>query len=1035
MCQLTALGNYGNADDVLNLKTKSMEKVKRPLLPLMTKQLALSLLMGGGMMLCATNATAADELARSVYNVAQTPQNQQITGRVLDAAGEPLIGVSIVEKGNKSNGTVTDIDGNFTLRVSKPTVVVSYVGYKTQEMSVAGKKTLDITLHEDAEMLSDVVVIGYGTVKKADLAGSVAIMDSKSFKDQPVARVEDALNGRMSGVQVMSSGVPGGSMKIRVRGASSVNKSNDPLYVVDGIVRETGLEGINPEDIQSIQVLKDASSTAIYGARGANGVVMVQTKMGKAGTTQVTFDASLGVSNAYHVPEAMNAQDYAKALVQYKGADANALAGYINGTNKGIDWMDQLLHTGVTQNYKVAISKGTTGTQTYFSANYMDQTGVVRDTESKRYSVKFNIHNKLFSWLELTADANLSRTENSGSAGFAQNQSNPIWVGLNYSPTMEMMDANGNYNKDPYNNIQQNPWGLVHANQSDRNRTMVTGHVDLKFNICDGLTFTTTNGIDFNDYKWYSLASKTVNGTTNMGNNNAQVMGLQSTNNLTYQHSWGDHNLTATGVWEATSRETRSMGIEGKNLAQEFVGYWNVKNAATRDASNGYSKWTMLSGVARVMYNYADRYMLTGTLRADGSSRFTNKKWGYFPSVAAAWTVSNEKFWEPMRDVVNNFKIRASYGVIGNQDIRPYSTLASLSTTGFNYGTKNTYSGYWAGGIATPDLTWEKVKQFDLGFDFGFFNNRLSLGVDLFWKNTTDALLEQSTPGYLGGQSYWTNAGEVSNKGVDVNLTAQILQKKDLQWTSTLNVSYLKNEVTKLTAQTPRLYGFSPSPGTVEASTIITEGEAIGTFYGYKWAGLEKGDDGKFYDTYYTADGKTTRTPDADKDRFVLGRSNPDVTFGWNNTINFKNWEFNAFFNAAFGAKRLNLVRYTMNTSVGASMFVTDNEYFSEVGKSMPSLDAAGNKAYGNSDKWLENANYLRCENISVAYTLPRKLTKFADVRLSVSAQNLFTITGYKGMDPAGAAFSEHNVDNNNGIDMGAYPNPRTFTFGVRLNF
>lgn len=620
-------------------------------------------------MLCATNATAADELARSVYNVAQTPQNQQITGRVLDAAGEPLIGVSIVEKGNKSNGTVTDVDGNFTLRVSKPTVVVSYVGYKTQEMSVAGKKTLDITLHEDAEMLSDVVVIGYGTVKKADLAGSVAIMDSKSFKDQPVARVEDALNGRMSGVQVMSSGVPGGAMKIRVRGASSVNKSNDPLYVVDGIVRETGLEGINPEDIQSIQVLKDASSTAIYGARGANGVVMVQTKMGKAGTTQVTFDASLGVSNAYNVPEVMGTKEYANALVQYKGADANALAGYINGTNKGIDWMDQLLHTGVTQNYKVAISKGTSGTQTYFSANYMDQTGVVRDTKSKRYSVKFNIHNKLFSWLELTADANLSRTENSGSASFGQHQSNPIWVGLNYSPTMEMMDANGNYNKDPYNNIQQNPWGLVHANQSDRNRTMATGHVDLKFNICDGLTFTTTNGIDFNDYKWYSLASKTVNGTTNMGNNNAQVMGLQSTNNLTYQHSWGDHNLTATGVWEATSRETRSMGIEGKDLAQEFVGYWNVKNAATRDASNGYSKWTMLSGVARVMYNYADRYMLTGTLRADGSSRFTNKKWGYFPSVAAAWTVSNESFWEPMSNVVSNFKIRASYGIIGNQDI------------------------------------------------------------------------------------------------------------------------------------------------------------------------------------------------------------------------------------------------------------------------------------------------------------------------------------------------------------------------------
>ena len=1012
-----------------------MEKVKKPLLPCITKQLAVSLLMGGGMMLCATSANAADELARSVYNVTQN-QVQTVKGQVLDAAGEPLIGVSVVEKGNKSNGTVTDVDGNFVLRTSKPSVVVSYVGYKTQEVSVAGKSNVAITLHEDAELLNDVVVIGYGTVKKADLAGSVSVMDSKSFKDQPVARVEDALNGRMSGVQVMSSGVPGGSMKIRVRGTSSVNKSNDPLYVVDGIVRQTGLEGINPEDIQSIQVLKDASSTAIYGARGANGVVMVQTKMGKAGATQVTFDATLGVSNAYNVPEVMGTKDYANALVQYKGADADALAGYIDGSKPGIDWMDQLLHTGVTQNYKLAVSKGNAGTQTYFSANYMDQSGVIRDTKSKRYAVKFNIHNKLFSWLELTADANLSRTENSGSAGFGQNQSNPIWVGLNYSPTMEMKSDNGNYNKDSYNNIQQNPWGLVHANKSDRNRTMVTGHVDLKFNICDGLTFTTTNGIDYNDYKGYSFTSKYVNGTTNMGNSNTQVLALQSTNNLTYQHSWGDHNLTATGVWEATSNETRSMGISGTNLPQEFVGYWNVGIADTKDASNGYSKWTMLSGVARVMYNYADRYMLTGTLRADGSSRFQNKKWGYFPSIAAAWTVSNESFWQPVRNVIDNFKIRASYGVIGNQDISPYSTLANISTNNnYNYGTKTTYTGYYIGGIATPDLTWEKVKQFDLGFDFGFLNSRLTLGVDLFWKNTSDALLLQSTPGYLGNQSYWTNAGEVSNKGVDVSLTAQILQKKDLQWTSTLNVSYLKNEVKKLTSQSPRLYGASPSPGTVDPCTIITEGEAIGTFYGYKWAGIEKGDDNKFYDTYYTADGGKTRTPNADTDRFVLGHSNPDVTLGWNNTITYKAWEFNAFFNAAFGAKRLNLVRYAMNSAVGASMFVTDKDYFSEVGNTMPSFDASGNKTYGNCDKWLENANYFRCENISVAYTFPRKMTKFADIRLSVSAQNLFTITSYKGMDPAGASFSENYVDRDNGLDMGAYPNPRTFTFGVRLNF
>lgn len=976
---------------------------------------------------------AAPAFANQTYSATALQQQSACTGTVTDSNGEPVIGATIRIDG-MTGGTVTDIDGKFTLnKVAKGAkLTVTYVGFKAQTVTWTGAP-LSITLQDDANMLEETVVIGYGTVKKADLAGSVAVMDGKAFKDQPVPRIEDALNGRMSGVQVMSSGVPGGAMKIRVRGASSVSKSNDPLYVVDGIVRETGLEGINPEDIQSIQVLKDASSTAIYGARGANGVVMVQTKAGKAGVTQVTFDATYGFSNAYHIPEVMSAQEYAKALVQYQGADAGALDDYITGKDSGIDWMDQLLHTGVTQNYKVAISKGNEQSQTYFSANYMDQTGVIRDTQSKRYAVKMNIHNKLFDWLELTADANLSRTENSGAAGFGQNQSNPIWVGLNYSPTMKMFSDAGNYNKDPYNNIQANPWGLVHAQQSDRNRTMVTGHVDLKFNILPGLTFTTTNGIDFNDYKGYRLSSAKLFGKTDMGNNNTQVMALQTTNNLTYVGKWGQHNLTATGVWEATSHETRGMSIDGKNVAQEFLGYWNVKNAANRDADNSYSKWTMLSGVARVMYNYADRYMLTGTLRADGSSRFTNKKWGYFPSVAAAWTVSNEKFFEPVQDVVNYLKIRASWGIIGNQDIAPFSTLANLGTTSFNYGTDTNYTGYWAGGIATPDLTWEKVNQVDLGFDLGFLNNRLSLGVDFFWKKTTDALIKQTTTGYLGNVGYWTNAGEVSNKGVDINVTAHIIQTKDLQWTSTINAGYLKNEVTKLTAQTKRIYGAVPSPGTVDECTIITEGEAIGTFYGFKWAGLKKTDAG-YIDTYYAADGSITATPNKDTDRFVLGHANPDFTFGWNNSVNYKNWDFNMFCNAAFGAKRLNLVRYSMNAGVGASLFVTDKDYFNNVGSTMPTLGIE-NKTYGNSDKWLENANYFRCENISVGYTIPRSVLKFADMRLSFSCQNLFTITSYKGLDPAGASFSDNSVDNDCGIDMGAYPNPRTFTFGVRMNF
>ena len=976
---------------------------------------------------------AAPAFANQTYSATALQQQSACTGTVTDSNGEPVIGATIRIEG-MTGGTVTDIDGKFTLnKVAKGAkLTVTYVGFTAQTVTWTGAP-LSITLQEDANMLEETVVIGYGTVKKADLAGSVAVMDGKAFKDQPVPRIEDALNGRMSGVQVMSSGVPGGAMKIRVRGTSSVNKSNDPLYVVDGIVRETGLEGINPEDIQSIQVLKDASSTAIYGARGANGVVMVQTKTGKAGATQVTFDATFGVSNAYNLPEAMSAKQYAQALVDYKGVAQDAVQGYLDGSKSGIDWMDQLTQTGVTQNYKVAVSQGNEKTQTYFSANYMDQKGVITDTNSKRYAVKANMHNKIFDWLEMTTDINLSQTDNSG-VGFGQNQENPIWVGLNFSPTMEMMDDNGNYNKDPYNCIQNNPYGIVHGTQNDRKRTMVNGHVDLKFNILKGLTFTTTNAIDYNDYKSYSFTSAKVNKAgNNMGNSDATVTALQSTNNLTYMGKWGEHNLTATGVWEVSSNEVRRLGLTGTGLAHEQLGYWNVADATIKTPSNGYSKWTMLSGVTRLMYNYADRYMLTGTFRADGSSRFTNKKWGYFPSVAAAWTVSNEKFFEPVQDVVNYLKIRASWGIIGNQDIAPFSTLANLGTTSFNYGTDTNYTGYWAGGIATPDLTWEKVNQVDLGFDLGFLNNRLSLGVDFFWKKTTDALIKQTTTGYLGNVGYWTNAGEVSNKGVDINVTAHIIQTKDLQWTSTINAGYLKNEVTKLTAQTKRIYGAVPSPGTVDECTIITEGEAIGTFYGFKWAGLKKTEAG-YIDTYYAADGSITATPNKDTDRFVLGHANPDFTFGWNNSVNYKNWDFNMFCNAAFGAKRLNLVRYSMNAGVGASLFVTDKDYFNNVGSTMPTLGIE-NKTYGNSDKWLENANYFRCENISVGYTIPRSVLKFADMRLSFSCQNLFTITSYKGLDPAGASFSDNSVDNDCGIDMGAYPNPRTFTFGVRMNF
>ena len=911
-------------------------------------------------------------------------QNAQCKGVVTDAVGEPIIGASIVVKGT-TNGTVSDYDGYFVLDGVKMGDVlrISYVGYQTQDVKWNGSP-LDIVLKEDAQALDEVVVIGYGAVRKADMAGAVSVMDNKAFKAQPITQVSDALQGRVAGVNVVSDGIPGGSVKIRIRGTNSINKSNEPLYVVDGMVRESGLEGINPEDIQSMQILKDASSTAIYGSRGANGVVIITTKSGVKGLSSITFDTSIGFSEATRLPEKMNAQTYAQALVDYNGISELDVAAYIDGSNPGVDYIDEMFRTGLVQNYKLVFSKGTDGLQAYVSGNYMNQEGTIEKSSYERYAAKANLKAKMTDWLDLTLDFNASRSIGKGIGGLELSGANPLWVAFNYSPSMELLDEQGNYNYDPYSSIQNNPLGIVRDNQQERRRDVVSGHVDLRFQIVDGLTFTTSNGIDYYNNTSYGFSPLKINsnGSNSMSNNNQQRVLLQSSNNFTYDNTWNEHHLTATAVWEATKSDTRSMGISGQNIQVESVGWWNVANALTRNASNGYSDWSMLSGVGRVIYNYDNRYMFTGTFRADGSSRFTNNKWGYFPSVAFAWTASNEKFMEKVSHIISNLKLRTSYGVIGNQDIAPYSTLALMSQTTTYFGSNTGVTGYWANTLATPDIKWEKTNQFDIGFDLGLWDNRLTLSFDYFDKRTTDALLSTSLPNYLGGTSYLINAGEVSNKGIDFTISADVFRTNDFEWTTSLNGTYLKNKVVKLTAQEPRLYS-GVMPGICDDGTnIITEGEAIGSFYGYRWAGIDA--DG--YDTYYKSDGSTTRNPEPTTDRVVLGHSTPDFTLGWNNSLRYKNCSLNAFFNSSFGAKRLNVLRFAMNEMIGNSRMFTEAGHIEDIGTlwTDPSR-TENNVTKANSSKYLENADYFRCENISLSYNIPKNWAKFADILLSLS--------------------------------------------------
>lgn len=986
-------------------------------------------------MLAFNGAVFAEKTQQTNVNINAQAQKTKVQGVVVDANGEPLVGVSVVEDGS-TNGFITDAEGRFELQTTTNAVLkVSYVGYNTQKVRVNGQHYIKVELKEDSKTLNDVVVVGYGTMRKVDLAGSVAVVGNKSFKDQPITRAADALQGRVSGVQVENSGIPGGAVKIRVRGTGSINKSNDPLYVVDGIVRESGLDGINPEDIESIQILKDASSTAIYGARGSNGVVMITTKSGKSGNKQIVFDASVGIANVTKRYDVLNAYEYAQALKDIKGINdfsAEQLEAFKNG-KAGIDWQNELFRTGWTQNYKLAFSNGTDKTQYYISANYMQQDGVIIDSNFRRYQAKANISSQLTDWLHVSADINAAHNIRKG-GGLTRDNGNPLWQALNYSPTLSMFAPNGLYSRDSYNSIGANPVGSLRANKSEFMTDMFNGKLEFKFNILKGLTFTSTNGIDYNDSKNYFLTSHLVASTNGMSNADNYRMMLQTSNTLNYNADWDKHHLNATAVYEATTSEARMMDITGKKMINEAVGWWNIASSQDRDGSNGYTKWTLQSVVGRVVYNFNDKYRVTGTLRADGSSRFTNKKWGYFPSIAGAWTVSNEEFMKNVK-VVEDIKIRASYGVVGNQAIDPYSTLALISTSGYGWGSSSLKPAWSSFAIDTPDVTWENTKQMDFGFDFSLLHKRLKVGFDYFDKISNNALILKELPRYKGGGKYWVNDGVISNKGFEVSLDANIINTDNLSWNSTLNVSYIKNKVKKLAGGADDFsWGSKPAPGMVDYATIIKPGYAVGTFWGYKWLGLDK--DGK--DMYEDRNGNGRVDGN---DRTNIGKSSPDVTFGWNNSVSYKNWDLNIFATSAIGAKRLNLVRFGMASMVGSTRFITLRDAyaksFDKIGAAAiyPSLKTTGNTYEAVSTKWLENANYLRLENISLSYNMPKKVAKFADLRFTLSCQNLFTITSYSGYDPTGSNFSEGNIDVDGGVDIGAYPTPRTITLGVRMNF
>ena len=949
-----------------------------------------------------------------------------IKGVINDEQGETIIGASVIIKG-EDTGTTSDMDGRFTLEAPEGAIlVISYIGYHTQEVKVRKRSLLRVVLKEDNQLLDEVVVVGYGTVKKSDLTGAVSGVSNRQYKNQPVQRVENILQGRTPGVEVTAtSGMPGASMKVRVRGTTSINKSSDPLYVIDGIISSSGLDGINPSDIQSMEILKDASSTAIYGSRGSNGVILITTKQGSEGKAQVTFDASIGLSTVRKQYDLLNAYEYATALNDIRGSStisAEDLEAYKNGT-KGINWTDLLTRTGITQDYRLAISGGNEKVKYLMSGNVLDQEAITIMSDYKRYGIRANIDSEVKPWLTISAKLNASSLHK-------HNEGGANWLHVtNFSPTMELKDPEtGVYNTDPYNMVGSNPYGEIVVNDSDSYSYNLNANLTLLFKIMKGLTLSVQGGYDYDNSPSYSFRSKLDSpGAINSASNTSALHNYwQNTNNLTWQKQFGDHSFTAMAVWEISRSWDSQLKGTGSNLNNESVGYWNLGNAAIRDASNSYTEFSLASGIVRANYDYKKRYFITAALRADGSSKFQgDNKWGYFPSAAIAWDIAQESFMSNQH-VLDQLKLRASFGVTGNQDIAAYSTLGMLSGASYGWGTSTSSTGYWGNQFATPDITWEKTYQYDLGLDLslGGFN----ITVDWFKKQTKDLLFQKQVPKYNGGGTYWVNQGKLNNTGVEMSLTTFPV-KGAVTWETSLNASYVKNEVADLAGDDFVLTAnYSDLGGPLQ---IMKPGYPMGSFYVYQW----KGFDDKGANLYQKADGSLTTNPTSD-DLVVKGQASPKWTVGWNNTVTWKNWTLNVFFNAATGYDRLNISRFMAASMTGVSRFITLRDaYFkgwdhvaNKADALYPSLTNTDNKSYANSDFWLEDASFIKLKNISLSYRIPRRVLKFASVQLSVSAQDLFTITRYKGMDPE--VYTSYD-----GLDYGAYPIPRTITFGAKIRF
>ena len=1000
-----------------------------------------------------------------------------ITGSIKDArSGEALIGASVIVKSEKGQGVVTDVDGKFRLQTKKEaplTLRVEYVGYRPLDVDVYDfEEPVEITLIDNSSKLDEVVVVGYGTQKRNQLTGSVTTIKADIFEKAVAPTLDGALGGQVAGLAVTaSSGQPGADSHIRIRGGNSVNASNEPLYVVDGFIyfkdaanNSTGIgaiEGslnplatINPNDIESIEVLKDVSATAIYGSRGANGVILITTKKGKLGEgkAHVNYNYTPGVSSVAKKLDLLTASEWAQYQKDYFSNKGGYSDAEIAALGRGTDWQDAVLRTAIHQSHELSINGGTEKNRYAFSANYTNQDGIILNSGFERYNFHTNVEWELQKGLRFGVNATYGRSKQSGlttaeakvfnSSPFSAGITNSFVYALLMPPVVSVYNADGSYNfKNPYEyayfaigDHAANPvYDLKESVAENINNYLLSniwatyqiGHLTLKASVglnSEKLTQNYFSGA----YTSLGLATQGIGGT---GNRQTDVWQQEYT--ATYTRDFGRHHVEALGGYTRQTQTSTHSAIRTNHFTNETLKQYNLGDGAEiYTPQTGISESTLNSIIARVNYTLLDRYNATATFRADNSSRFSkDHRWGYFPSLGLSWNVDKERFLRHVRSI-DYLKVRASFGLVGNQEISDYAFSTSYATG--SYAGSSSYSKQ---NTANDKLKWETTASYNLGIDLGLWKDRVNVVFDAYYKKTSDLLLVVPMGFASGVTTQLQNVGNVVNKGVELAVNGTLIQRKNLTWTASVNAAYNHNAITDMGTTNNVIQGN-------DDQQILRKGESLGSFYGLQFIGIVQQDED--VTKLPTVNGLTPKPGDLKfqdtdnnnridgNDRVILGSTQPDIVYGFSTQFTWRNLDASASFAGSYGNEVYNALGRRLeltNDSYNVLSTVKDSWTPQNGSNTLPLASNARPLGYIDS-RYVQSASYLKLRNLTVGYTFNTSYLSslishlsFRSIRVYATASNLLTITPYKGYDPEVAS----------GTDSGAYPSSRSFVFGVNV--